>query len=123
VSFHAKPKLLSPAAVFAPGGLTVGEKTMSGGEALDWGALVSRLVYPTKVWIIEALRWIGEPLSASELEKIFGGSLSVSAISYHVTTLAKLGVLERVDEFQIRGAWKKLYAFSPAVLKSDGLVA
>jgi DNA-binding transcriptional regulator GbsR (MarR family) len=96
-----------------------GEETMSGGEALDWGALVSRLVYPTKVWIIEAMRWIDEPLSASELEEVFDGALSISAISYHVTTLAKVGVLKQTDKRRVRGAWKTLYYFSPTVLKAD----
>jgi DNA-binding transcriptional ArsR family regulator len=62
---------------------------MRGDEPLDWGALVPRIVHPTKVCIIEALRWIDRPLSASDLERVFVGELSESTISYHLRTLAE----------------------------------
>jgi DNA-binding transcriptional ArsR family regulator len=76
---------------------------------VDWVALVPYLIHPTKVLIIEAMLWINRPLSASELEKAFGGSLGVSTISYHVRTLASLGILERVAKVEVRGAWKRVY--------------
>lgn len=90
---------------------------MSGGDVLDWGALVSRSVHTTRLWIIEAMLWIDRPLSASELQRVFGGKLSVSAISYHVTTLAKFGIVNGLEREQVRGAWKTRYVFAPAVRK------
>jgi hypothetical protein len=88
---------------------------VSGSEPLDWGALVPRLVHPTKVWVIEAMQWIDRPLSASELEMVFAGTKSVSALSYHVTSLAKAGVLKQVRRRQVRGAWESHYCFAMRV--------
>jgi predicted transcriptional regulator len=87
-----------------------------GGSArLDWGALLSRSIHPTRLWIIEAMRVIDRPLSASELEDVFERKQTTSAISYHMTTLAKIGIVEQVEMQQVRGAWKRLYVFTPAV--------
>jgi hypothetical protein len=91
------------------------ENGRNGSAPLDWGALLSRSVHPTRLWIIEAMRVIDRPLSASELEQIFDHSQSTSAISYHLTTLAKIGIVKLVDLQQVRGAWKRLYAFTAAV--------
>lgn len=85
------------------------------GAALDWGALLSRSVHPTRLWIIEAMRIIDRPLSASELEQIFDRKQSTSAISYHLTTLAKIDIVKLADMQQVRGAWKRLYVFTAAV--------
>jgi helix-turn-helix protein len=90
---------------------------MSRGEALDWGALVSRSVHPIRLWIIEAMLWIDRPLSASELKGVFGNKLSVSAISYHMTTLARVGIVSGLEKERVRGAWKTRYVFAPAVKK------
>lgn len=91
------------------------ENGHNGDGGLDWGALLSRSVHPTRLWIIEAMRVIDRPLSASELEDVFEGKQSTSAISYHVTTLAKIGIVKQVEMQQVRGAWKRLYVFTSAV--------
>jgi Helix-turn-helix domain len=79
----------------------------------DWGALVPVVIHPLKVGIIEALCWIGEPLSAIDFKRLFSDQcLSTSSLSYHVTELAKAGVLEQVEARQIRGATKKSFFFS-----------
>ncbi len=65
-----------------------------GGGALDWGGLVALIVHPTKVLIVEAMDWIDRPLSSSELVFVFGEKMSVSAISYHVNSLARYGCSE-----------------------------
>lgn len=89
---------------------------MSGGEdALDWGALVPRVIYPTKLWIIEAIRWIDQPLSATQLRHVFDREFSLSSVSYHVTTLAEWGVLEIVETRQGPGSIEKFYAFIDAI--------
>jgi DNA-binding transcriptional ArsR family regulator len=84
-----------------------------GGELPDWSMLVSRLVNPTKVVIIEALRHIGQPLSASDLAKVLDGELGVSHLSYHLKTLTTAKVLKRVRQRQVRGAIEKFYFFTP----------
>lgn len=61
------------------------------------------------------MNWIDRPLSPSELEYVFGESLSVSVISYHVNSLVKYGILRGQGKHKVRGAWKTLYVFSPAV--------
>jgi hypothetical protein len=95
------------------------EENGGGGSApLDWGALLSRSIHPTRLWIIEAMRVIDRPLSASELEHVFGGKPGTSAISYHLNTLAKIGIVRQVEMQQVRGAWKRLYLFTPAIRPS-----
>lgn len=86
---------------------------MEGNEPLpfDWSLLVPLLVHPVKVGIIESLRWIGEPLSASELKNLFAEEPNTSYISYHVVELAKAGAIVKVSERPVRGAVKKSYFF------------
>lgn len=87
--------------------------TLEGSEPLpfDWGALVPLLVHRTRVEIIEALRWIGEPLSASDLAMVFDEQLTLQFISYHVIKLAEIGALVKVRQRQVRGATEKFYFF------------
>jgi hypothetical protein len=91
------------------------EDAENGSAELDWGALLSLSVHPTRLWIIEAMRVIDRRLSASELERIFDGEQSTSAISYHMNTLAKIGIVKQVEMQQVRGTWKRLYVFTAAV--------
>jgi hypothetical protein len=61
---------------------------------LDWDALVPHIVNPTKVALIEALRYMNQPLSANEITRLFDDpQLTLSRISYHLVTLAEEGVL------------------------------
>lgn len=94
---------------------TSGSEHNGHNDPLDWGALLSRSIHPTRLWIIEAMRIIDRPLSASELEDVFERRQSTSAISYHMTTLAKIGIVKQVEMQQVRGAWKRLYVFTEAV--------
>jgi hypothetical protein len=97
-------------------GSTGTEKSgQTGNGHLDWGALLSRSIHPTRLWIIEAMRVIDQPLSASELEQVFEGKQSTSAISYHMNTLAKIGIIELAEMQQVRGTWKRLYVFTSAI--------
>jgi DNA-binding transcriptional ArsR family regulator len=89
---------------------------MSGGaSALDWGVLVPRLIHETKVWIVEAMRWIDRPLSARELERISGGRKSISTFEHHLLSLVKAGGVKRVSRQRIRGAHESHYFFTEAV--------
>ncbi len=85
---------------------------MAGGEIqFDWAGLVPRFVHPLKVATIEAMLWIGEPLSASELTSVFGREFGLSLVSYHLNKLVEAGVFEQVAEIQVRGALKHSYFF------------
>jgi DNA-binding transcriptional ArsR family regulator len=95
----------------------MGHTTAKRDGAFDWCALVPLVAHPTKVLVIEALQWIGRPLSASDLRSVFDGQPATAAVSYHLKSLAKFGALTRVEKRRVRGTWKRLYVLSPAALK------
>jgi hypothetical protein len=69
---------------------------------VNWTMLVPKLVNPAKVTIIEAMLWIGRPMSATELEKVACGDTALKSFSYHLKRLAKEGVLEVVGKLKAR---------------------
>jgi len=81
------------------------------GLPFDWVTLVPRLVHPLKVAIIEALLWVDAPMSASELSRVFTGRFGVNLVSYHVKTLAQVGVLAKAGQRPVRGALETFYFF------------
>lgn len=99
-------------------GRAVGPSTEGeGGElTFDWGSLVPHLVHPAKVAIIEALLWVREPLSPSDLVKLFddGKDYYLSIVAYHVRGLVKAGALEVRRTRQVRGAQETYYFFPAA---------
>ncbi len=89
--------------------------TAKGGERFDWASLVPRIVHPLKVAMIEALAWVEEPLSASDLTKVIDSErYGVANVSYHLNKLAEIDAIEVVGERQRRGALEKFYFFPPA---------
>lgn len=97
---------------------TGGMSTVNGdGPALDWAALVPLTVHPVKVSIIEAIEWIGEPVSATELTDMFeepeGHYLSL--VSYHMGSLVNLGAVEKIRHRPVRGARETFYFLVPAM--------
>lgn len=64
------------------------------------------------VSIIEAMDWIGEPLSATDLDRLLKGQIGVSLISYHLRKLVEPGVLKPVRKDIVRGAVQTFYALS-----------
>jgi len=62
-----------------------------------WEPFLPQVVHPIKVAIVEALIYIGEPLSAVQLGKMLGGNgqgWRESNVRYHLNHLAEIGVLE-----------------------------
>lgn len=87
-----------------------------GGEGFDWESLVPIFVHPVKIEVIEAMHWIGQPLSATELASILAQrKYKLGVVAYHVTSLAKLGVLEMTHERQVRGARETYYFFPRSI--------
>jgi len=58
-----------------------------------WSYLAARLIHPVQVEIIEALRWIDRPLSATDFIFVFGGKRTGLRIEHHLRRLRKLGVV------------------------------
>lgn len=92
------------------------EATTNGdGGAFDWESLVPLFIHPLKVAVVEALDWIEQPLSPTELALMFdekGWTLGI--VAYHVNTLLKAGVIEVIGERQARGARESYYYFPQA---------
>jgi hypothetical protein len=103
---HATPTLLPD----VPG---PGSNGGAGGELVRWDLLVSRLIHPIQLSMIEALLRIGLPISPSDLSQIYGGEYSSSHTGYHVQVLVKRRILELVDTEPVRGATRHLYVLSP----------
>jgi DNA-binding transcriptional ArsR family regulator len=85
---------------------------VSPAASFDWEALVALLVHPVKVSIIEAMDWVAEPLSATDLDRILKGQIGVSLISYHLRKLVELGVIHPVRKETVRGAVQTFYTLS-----------
>jgi DNA-binding transcriptional ArsR family regulator len=77
--------------------------------SFDWEALVPLLVHPVKVEIIEAMSWIGLPLSATDLDRVLRGQIGVSLISYHLRKLTEVGALRLDRKEAVRGAVQTFY--------------
>lgn len=85
----------------------------AGTEPFDWLVLIPRIAHPTKVAVLEAVAYLDQPLSATLLLNLFDCDWSLSRVSYHVTALAKLGVLAKVGERKVRGTIENFYFFAP----------
>lgn len=98
-------------------------KAIEGGEpSFDWAMLVPHVVHPLKVAIVEALLYMEQPLSPSQLAKLFDGTEEgyVSRASYHVGELAKSGAIEQVGTRQVRGATQRFYDFPSSASNGNG---
>lgn len=81
--------------------------------SFDWDVLVSLVVHPAQVAIIEAMMWVRVPLSATDLRKLFDDdSFYLSLLAYHLTKLHKIGALEVECERPVRGVREKFYSVS-----------
>jgi hypothetical protein len=82
-----------------------------------WECFVPQFVHPVKVAVVEALLYLGEPLSAPQLTKLFSGadeSFRESNVRYHLGHLVKARVLEVVpsDPFTDEGRLERRFYFT-----------
>lgn len=70
---------------------------MSSGYEEFWSVLPDRALHPHRVPILEALLWIGEPLSAIALVDVIDGHLTMWEAAHHLRVLNSLAVAEPVD--------------------------
>lgn len=81
-------------------------------EPWDCESLVLRTIHPIRVAAVEAMRWIDEPFSSADLDRMHDDPPGVENISYHMRVLAfDFPVLCLYDEEEIRGSVRKLYYF------------
>lgn len=82
-------------------------------DSFDWAAIVPHAIHPLKVAIIEALTWIEQPLSPTQMAGLFDDSkYYLSLVSFHAKGLEKWGAIETVETRQVRGAQEKFFFFS-----------
>jgi hypothetical protein len=75
----------------------------------SWEELVPLLIHPLRVATIESLRYIGEPLSTTDLKGVFDDEYSLSVIAYHLATLAKVGAVAVVRQHQDGPTTERFY--------------
>ncbi|HEY7457072.1 MAG TPA: hypothetical protein VH703_07335 [Solirubrobacterales bacterium] len=69
-----------------------------------WAAVPDKAMHATRVAIVEALWWIGEPISAIRLVDVFDGQLgSQWETLHHLRVLRRLGVLRAVPGTREKG--------------------
>lgn len=87
--------------------------TTEGDEPFDWSALVPRIVHPLRVAIVEALFWLDQPLSSTDMVKLMDDpDIYLSHVAYHVGRLVEADVLKPVRRRQVRGATETFYFFA-----------
>ena len=77
----------------------------------SWEELVPLLIHPLRVTIIEALRYVGEPLSTTDLRETLDERYALSLISYHLLTLAQVGAVVVVRQNKSGGTTENFYFF------------
>jgi predicted MarR family transcription regulator len=83
------------------------------GDGFKWEKLVPHIIHPLKVTILEAMLWIDQPLSSTDLVKVIDDEeFPLSNISYHVRKLLEAGAIKEVRNRQVRGATETFYFFS-----------
>jgi DNA-binding transcriptional ArsR family regulator len=79
-------------------------------RTVDWDELLTHLLHPTQFQIIEAMHWIAEPISASQLIHVFDRDRKdLSALSYHLRRLGELEIAKLSSVRRTRGAPERLY--------------
>jgi hypothetical protein len=80
-----------------------------GAPRVDWAAVIEATIHPTKILILEAAEWIGEPVSPWLLGDVFEGHVKKGDVAYHLKDLADKGLLMKVGERPSRGALEKFW--------------
>jgi Helix-turn-helix domain len=67
---------------------------MSGDYEEFWSSLPEKAGHPLRIPILEAFRWIAEPLSAVGLVDVLDGHVTMSEAAHHLHALEGLGVVK-----------------------------
>jgi DNA-binding transcriptional ArsR family regulator len=87
--------------------------TPAGNDRVDWEALVALLLHPLKVSILEALAYVGQPLSAADLQALVGDDEAAepAVVEDHLHQLVEAEALVSSRERQGAGASETFYSF------------
>ncbi len=85
---------------------------LRGQPTFGWLALIDSQVHPVKVAVIEALQWVGGPLSAREIWLMGTGEPEYGTVAYHVKALLKLGLITLAAMSPARGSLEKFYVLT-----------
>ena len=105
------------------GSTAVAERHASNGHGqasvpVDWERLARATAHPLRVSILEIFGIDGgRRLSPSDLSHEL--QIPLSNTNYHVTELAKSGLIELVDQRQVRGATEHFYRLPAAQLRES----
>jgi hypothetical protein len=83
-----------------------------GGGDFDWERAVPLIINEHKVWIIECLRYMDQPLSASQITRLLDADVSLSNIAYHLNTLHTAEVLIIARKKKRGATVEKFYWFA-----------
>jgi hypothetical protein len=72
-------------------------------EGSFWSALAARSLHPIQVEIIEALRWIDRPLTATDLSRVLEEQRAGLRIERRLRQLARLDAVALADNGKARG--------------------
>lgn len=99
-----------------------GRRRAAGTIPVDWEHLARATAHPLRVSVLEILGMDGgRVLSPSDLSHEL--QIPLSNTNYHVTELAKAGLIELVRQRQVRGATEHFYRLPPAPPAGDGAAA
>lgn len=59
-----------------------------------WSALPEKVEHPLRIPILEAFRWVAEPLSAIDLVDVLDGYITMWEAAHHLRCLEALNVVE-----------------------------
>lgn len=91
---------------------------MSGADDLStgnprWDAVLLSLLHPTQLLIIEALSYIGQPLSPALLNGVIDcQKVELGHLDYHCKRMVTLGILVKRRREPSRGSWENFYDFA-----------
>jgi len=72
-------------------------RSVSGGVDEFWAGLPAKVEHRVRVPMLEALLWIGLPLSPREFVNVLDGDISMWDAAYHLQVLETLGVVAPVS--------------------------
>ena len=81
-------------------------------EPPAWSVAFYSLLHPVQLAVVEAFRWIEEPLSAPLLYEVLERDWPSGTVGYHVSRLARHGVLEERFTEPRRGARERYYSLA-----------
>jgi hypothetical protein len=78
-----------------------------------WEDLGLRLLHPAQILIMEAIQWIGRPLSPTQLREVFEKKRPLALLAYHCRRLVELGVLMTLAwQVPVRGTIETFYTYA-----------